>query len=160
MRKGMRQEDGQAAGAGADVDRGMDGLGIVHPGRQLFAQQFRNERSRHDHALVHVEAEIAEPGLVRQVGCRHALFYAAFDDGLELIGLAMRQAGVQERLQPVERQMQGMQDEVSRLVEGIVAAVAEEQPGLVEARHREAQPVAQGDEGLGVVKEVVFLFHR
>jgi hypothetical protein len=53
-----------------------------------------------------------------------------------------QQAGVQERVQPVQGQMQGMQDQVSRLVVGVRRAMAEEQAGLVEAGHGEAQPVA------------------
>ena len=40
-------------------------------------QQFGDERARNDHALVDVEAEVAEPRLVRQVGGRDALVDAA-----------------------------------------------------------------------------------
>ena len=45
--------------------------------------------------------------------------------------------------------MQGVQDQPGRLVAGVVGAVAEEQPGLVEAADRPAQPVAHGQQLVG-----------
>ena len=48
--------------------------------------------------------------------------------------------------------MQGVQDQVGGFVEGVVGAVAKKQLGFVEARHRKAQPVAQGDQGFRIVE--------
>lgn len=91
-----------------------------------------------------------------EVGGRQAFAHPALDHRLHLLGLAVRQAGIEEGFEPVERQVQGMQDQIGRLVEGIVGAMAEKQFGLVEARHGEAQPVAHGDQGFGVFE----VFHR
>jgi hypothetical protein len=98
----------------------------------------------------------AEPGFVGEVGGGQAFAHAAREDGFDLFGFVLGEAGVEERLQPVERQVQGVQDQIRRFVERVVGTVAEKQLRLVEARHRETQPVAQGDEGFGVVE----MFHR
>ena len=45
--------------------------------REAVGQQLGDERARDDHALVDVEAEVAEPRLVREVGGGHALVDAA-----------------------------------------------------------------------------------
>ena len=83
------------------------------------------------HALVDVEAEIAEPGLVREIRGRDALVDAAVD---QAAAAASRSAcvsvRVEEGLEPVERQMQRVQDQIRRLVVGIGRAVAETQARL------------------------------
>ena len=113
-------------------------------------QQFGDEGARHDHALVDIETMFAQPGLVGEIGGGQAFAHPAFDHRLHLFRFVMCKAGVEEGIEPVERQMQGVQDQIRRLIEGVVRAVAEKQLRLVEARHREAQPVAHGDEGFGV----------
>ena len=63
---------------------------VLDPRRQLFAQQFGDEGARHDHALVDIEAVLAEPGLVGQIGGGHALLDAALDHRLHRFGFAVR----------------------------------------------------------------------
>ena len=58
--------------------------GSVDPRRELLGNQLGDERARHDHALVDVEAVAAQPGLVGDVGGRHALVGAALDHGQHL----------------------------------------------------------------------------
>jgi hypothetical protein len=55
-------------------------------------------------------------------------------------------AGVEERLELVERQLERVQDQVGRFVEGFGAAVAEKQLGGVEAGDGVAQQVARRGE--------------
>ena len=147
MGEGEGCQNGQAAGAGAQVEcRCRRSIGIVDPRRQLFVQQFGDEGTRHDDALVDIETVVAQPGFMGQVGGRQAIFDAALVDVEQGVAFAVRQTGVEEGFEPVERQVQGVQHQIGGFVPGVVGAVAEEQAGLVEAADREAQPVANGDE--------------
>ena len=140
----MRGENREAAGAGAQLQHGAHLLGIFHVGLQTVLQQFADERTRHDHAFVHVEAEAVHPRFLRDVGGRHALGGAALDHVQHGVDFSRGQARVEKRVQRVERQMQRVQDQIGGFVVGIGRAVAERQIGLVEARDREAQQVANG----------------
>ena len=73
-------QEGEAAGAGAQVEGRVDGPRVFDPRRQLFEQQFGDEGARHDDAVVNVKTVFAEPGFVGQVGGRQALFAAAAVD--------------------------------------------------------------------------------
>ena len=53
------------------------------------------------------------------------------------------QAGVEEGVQPIERKVEHMQDQIRGFVIRVVHAVAEDELGIAEAGHRPAQPVAQ-----------------
>jgi hypothetical protein len=138
IREGFRQQDGQAAGAGAQVQGREDALRLREPGLEVLQDHGRQEGAGHDHPLVHVKTITVQPGLAGEVGRRDPLPDASFQDGGQTPALLGQQAGVQEGIQPVQGQVQGMQDQVSRLVVGIAGAMAEEQAGLVEAGHGEA----------------------
>ena len=148
VRIGVREQDREAARAGAQVERRGDRRRVADERGEPVGQQLGDERARDDHALVDVEAELAEPGLVRQVGGRHALVDAPREQLGEPRPLGVREPGVEERLEPVQRQVQRVQDQVRGLVVAVGRAVAEREPGLAEAGHRVAQPVAQRDEVL------------
>ena len=90
-----------------------------------------------------MEPEIAEPRLVSEVCGRDALVDPAREELAEISLLSLRQLGVQKRLEPVERQVQRVQQQVGSFVVGLVAAVAEVELCLAEARYGLAQPVAQ-----------------
>jgi len=62
-----REENGETARAGAQVERRRHGPGAGNPGGKVVAQQAGNMGARHYHALVHVKGEVAEPGFARQV---------------------------------------------------------------------------------------------
>jgi photosystem II stability/assembly factor-like uncharacterized protein len=62
--------------------------------------------------------------------------------------LVAGQACVEKRLEPVERQVQAVQQQIDRFVPGVVGAVTEEQSAFVEAADGKAQQVAQGRSSL------------
>ena len=78
--KTPRKEDGKAAGPGAQVKRRFDGAGIPDPGREALAQQLRDMRARHDHALVHVESVLSQPRFAHKVRGRFAFRDATLDE--------------------------------------------------------------------------------
>ena len=112
-------------------------------GLEAAGHQFGDERARDQHALVDVEAEIAEPRFVRQIGRGDPLVDPPREQLAERCPLGLRQLGVEEGLEPVERQVQRVQQQVGGLVVGFVAAVTEMELGFAEARYGPAQPVAQ-----------------
>ena len=61
--KGIRRSDRYAAAAGAQVGGAANAAGL-YPRREFGGDQFGKRRARHEHALVDVEAQPAEPGLV------------------------------------------------------------------------------------------------
>jgi len=67
VREAVREENGEAARAGAQVERRCHCPAVGNPGGQILAQQAGNMGARHYHALVHVKGEVAEPGFARQV---------------------------------------------------------------------------------------------
>ena len=147
--KGVGHDDGQAARAGAQVERRCDGLRVFDPGREAVFEQFGEIGTRHDHARIDMEAELAEPGFVQQVGRRQAMHHALLQAFQQRVALAAGKACIEKRLQRVARQMQGGKHDPDRLIPGIVGAVAKMQAGLVEAADGPAQPVADGDKLLG-----------
>ena len=76
----VREQDGEAARARAQVERVRDELGRADVRRKAVRQQLGDERARNQHALVDVEAKFAEPRLVRQIGGRHALVDPAIEE--------------------------------------------------------------------------------
>jgi hypothetical protein len=96
-----------------------------------------------------MEAELAEPGLVQQVGRRQAMDYALLQAFQHQVALAGRQAGIEEGLKGIARQVQRGEQDPDRFVPGIVGTVAEVQAGFVEAADSPAQPIAQGDQFVG-----------
>ncbi|EXI68806.1 MAG: hypothetical protein AW07_04304 [Candidatus Accumulibacter sp. SK-11] len=145
-RKGLRGNDRQATRAGAQVEDAADRLRLVDPGCELLVEQFGNERTGDDHPLIDVEAMLAEPGFVAQVGGRQPFADPPVDQAQRAGALVAGQPGVEERLEPVEWQVQVVQQEVDGFVPGVVRSVAEEQLRLVEAADGEAQQVTQGDQ--------------
>ena len=60
-----------------------------------------------------------------------------------------QQAGVEIGFEDVQRQVERVQDQIGGFVVGVVAAVAEKQPGFVETADGKAQKVAHGIEAGG-----------
>jgi hypothetical protein len=143
VREGVGHHDGQAARTRAQFQDLFDGIRVGHPGAELLGNEFGDERARHDHAFVHIEGVGAQPGLVGDVGGRYALDDTALEHGQYAVHFLGQQARVKKRLEAVERQVQGVQNEVGRFVVGFGAAMAEKQLGLVKARYGKAQQVAR-----------------
>jgi hypothetical protein len=70
--------------------------GILDPGREAVFQQFGEVGARHDDARIDMEAELAEPGFVQQVGRRQAMHHALLQALQQRVALAAGQAGVEK----------------------------------------------------------------
>ena len=73
-----------------------------------------------------------DPGLVRQIGGGLARGDARFDDLLQGLALGRQQAGVEPGIELIDRQVQGMQNEIGGFVERIAGAVAINETGRAE----------------------------
>ena len=126
-RKCAGSENGEAAGAGAQVEHAP--RRPAQPRPQAIAEKLGDVRARHDDATVDVEGQACEPSFAEQVGngnaLRDSLFYERFNALLPAADLKM-----QIRF---ERQTQAAQDQVSRLVKRVIGAVA-----VVQARPAQA----------------------
>src|SRR3546814_2764638 len=89
-------------------------------------------RARNNDSWIDHETVALQPGLAGQVGGGHVFRYTALEQFQEALPLFGQHARVQEWLQRIERQMQGMQQQISGLVPGIVAAVSEGQARYIE----------------------------
>ena len=121
---------------------GIDFAGVFYPWRKLFPQQLGNEGARYDHALIHEKIEISQPCLVGEVSGGNFLGGAALDDVQYLLQLCRGKPCIEKRIQPVERKMERVENEISRFIVGRGGAMAEKEPGLVKAAYRETQQVA------------------
>ncbi len=148
LRESIGQHDRQAAGAGAQFQDIADSFRILQPWGEVVGNQFGDERTRHDHALVDVKAVFAQPGFIGNVSGRNAIGAAFFNHLQYGVDFMRQQARVEKRLDLVQRQLQRMQDQVGRLIQRVAAAVAEEQAGGIEAGNCIAQQVADGGKGL------------
>ena len=90
VRVRVRQQDREAARAGAKVERAAHAVGVADVRREAVGQQLGDERARNDHALVDVKAELAEPRFAGQVRGGHALVDAAREQRRELRALGSR----------------------------------------------------------------------
>ncbi len=71
--KHMRRQDGEAPGTRAEIKHRPYVVAFGHPWRETVPKQGGDVRAWHDHALVHVKRQIAEPRFARQVSGRFAL---------------------------------------------------------------------------------------
>ena len=69
----MREKDRQTARARAQVQRPAHGVRIRDPRGEPVIEDVGDVRARHDDALIDVEAELAEPRFVCQVGRRDSV---------------------------------------------------------------------------------------
>ena len=143
----MGQQDGQTTRAGAQIERASDFQGIDEPRCEILAQQLGDVGSRHDHALVHVEPEIAEPGLVGQVGGGRALPDAAFKQLPYPVALVFRQRGIEVGFEFVRWQVQCMKREIDRFIECVSGAMPENQSRRPESLCAGVHEIAHGLQG-------------
>ncbi len=147
----VRRRDGDAARAGAHVERAVD-LAAAEPGFEARLDQFGDRRTRHQGARVGLEAQAGEPGLAGEVTGRNTFVDAAREQRQHFLLLVGGQARLAVGRAQVVRQVQGMQDQLGRFVQGVVVAVPEAQAGGAEA----ARPVAdEVDDGLKLGRHVL-----
>jgi len=113
------------------------------PWFQALAQKLGDERARHDHAPIHVEAQAPEPGLAQQIGRRRPRADAPVDQRAQTPGLAPGQALIGQRCQGLRRKIEKVQDEECGLVARVVRAVAIVQSGGTQAC--DGLPKCRGD---------------
>ena len=157
--EGVGHHDGQATRAGAQFQDVFHRFRFRHPWRKVFRDQLGDEGAGHDHALVDIEIVGAQPAFLGDVGGRHAVDAAAVDDRHDAGDFRRQQLGVEERFELVERQLQGVQDQIGRFVERFGAAVAEKQLGGIETGNGVAQQVAWRGKrvrGHGILEKTVF----
>ncbi len=84
-----------------------------------------------------------------EVGGGDVFDCAAFQHCQYFLFLALQQLGVEVRLQRVQRQVEGVQNQVGDFIVRVVRAMPEKQTGIVETADGETQDVADGGQFLG-----------
>lgn len=136
----LGQQNGEAAGACAQVERAMNTALHRPVGRCiLMQQQFSDVSTRHERALIDVKAMFSQPRLVGKVRGWYALLDASrekFDDLRCLHGSDRACGG-----KMFQRKLQGVQRQINCFVAGIGGAVpigksGIREPALAAARER------------------------
>jgi len=138
-----REENGETARAGAQVERRCHGPGAGNPGGQIFAQQAGNMGARHYHALVHVKGEVAEPGFARQVRGGLAAADAAREQGQHAPRVERTDPSPEHGRSAIQGQAQCVQREIRGFVAGGGGAVTENEARLAKAAGPEAHEAAR-----------------
>ena len=99
-------------------------------------------RARHQHALIDVEAQAREPGLVGEIGERHAFGDAAREQRLDTRGLRGRGATSQHPWRRVVRQSHRVEHQGRGLIARIVGAMAEEHARTTQATFHRGDQLA------------------
>ena len=133
--------DTDATGAGAQVENPR--RLVCQPRSEAAFDQLANRRTRNQHPLVDDKRHAAEPCLTQQVGGGHTVFDATLEQVLHVAQLIVFQAAVEVAVGDFPRQVQGPQDQLTRLVPGIVGAMAEKQIRAMEAADSPTNMVAQ-----------------
>lgn len=146
-REAVGGDDRETAGPGAQIEHGAHGARRGEPRAQPVREQFGDEGPRHDHPLVHVKAEFAEPGDTGEIGRR-----LARTDALRHEAGHRRVARRVHRHGPVggiERQSECVEREPCGLVPRIGGAVAVGDAGGLQRAGRTADERAQGERAGG-----------
>ena len=138
----MRHLNGQTAATGTQIQSSMHQLIMFNPRTDTVAKQFINKRTRHDDALIDIKIKLTLPCLMCQIRGRNMLHCAAFENGQYLLLLTLQQFSIQIRLQRIQRQIQSVQNQIGRLIMGIIASVSEKQSGIVKTADGETQQIA------------------
>ena len=135
--------DGDAARPGAQV-QGAAYLVVAQPRLEAGLDHLRNRRTRHQCARIGLEAQARKPCLAGQVRGRNALLDAAQEQAQHLLFFRFGHARIAVHRAEVMRQVQRMQGQLGRFVQGVVVAVAEGQPGRIKAASAVADQVDDG----------------
>ena len=151
------REDGETAGAGAEVEHAFDLSGILDQrtagfvilAAEMRVQQFADEGARHDGALVDIERQAAHVDLVDQIGGGFARGDAARDHVEDGLGLVCGDPRHRKRLELVGMQMQRFADQEGGLRHRIGGAMREHQFRFDEAAGGIAHEIEQRPEFAG-----------
>ncbi|EEG24430.1 hypothetical protein EIKCOROL_01068 [Eikenella corrodens ATCC 23834] len=139
----------------------MDRVAVACPRGDGLAELFVDEGAGDKHAFVYIKFEVALPGLTGEVGHGEAFVDAAFGQAEHGVDFFGQERGIEIGLEGVEREDEGVEDEIGGFIVGVIAAVAETEAGLVEAAGAKAQEVARGAEVLaGLGKHGVGVFMK
>jgi len=140
----VREENGETARAGAQVERRCHGPVAGNPGGQIFAQQDGNMGARHYHALVHVKGEVAEPGFARQVRGGLAAVDAAREQSQHAPRIERSNPSPEHGRSAIQGQAQSVQREIRGFVAGGGGAVAVGEARRAQAAGAVAHQAANG----------------
>ncbi len=146
FRKGMRHQDREASRACAQIECPDDAFRFLDPGIKLLQNEFCNEGARDDHALVDIEAEIAEPGFMGEIGDRDFFADSPLDQIQDQILLLRKEFRIQKGIEFVVRQMERRKEEIGRFIECIRAAMSIGELAAVETADCMAQEVPEREE--------------
>ena len=149
MGKDTRGEDGERAPASAEVEDALFLVGVAGQ-RVVFGErgheEFADEAARHDHALVNIERHALDVGAVHEIGGGLAGRDARLDQRVEPLALAPQELGVGERIERIDREMEGFENEEGRFVDRVRRAVAESEASGAKAADGITKPVARRQE--------------
>ena len=122
----------------------------VDPGMKAFLDELRERRPRHQHPPVDLELQAREPRLAGEIGGGNPLLDSPAKERADRPAFTAGQAGVEELggERRAGRKAQRVEDEGEGLVDRVVGAVREAQPGLVEPARPEANEVRDGAQPL------------
>ncbi|MOA23016.1 hypothetical protein D3C78_1436150 [compost metagenome] len=123
VREHFGTDDANAAGTGAQVENA--GRLSSEPRLETLFDQLANGRTWNQHALVDNEGQATEPRLTQQVGGRHAVFDAAFEQALQVHQFIVFQLAIQIAVGNLPRQVDRTQHQQPGFIPGVVGAVSE-----------------------------------
>src|SRR4029077_18014767 len=144
---GARRQHGEAARSRAEIEHATDTSRVLDQPRALApeerpAQDLADEGAEHDHALVDMERHAADIGAAQQIGGGLARGDTRLDQTHEPPPLVVRELSLENGLEPVDRQMQALEDQKRRLVARVVGAMAENELRRGEYAHGMAEHIA------------------
>ena len=137
-REGERRQDGEATGAGAEIEHALDPARIADR-QDAVGQHVADEGARDQRAAIGMEAHAVHVGRAHQIGRGQAQAHARIDQGEQSRALGRGRTQVQVGIEPVDRQAQRFQHQERRLVAGVGRAVAIGQPRRAKAVDGEAE---------------------
>ena len=154
VREGALGENREAARTRAEVEHAVHFIRILDPGGKVLLKKLGNVGARNQRTLVDVEAVLGEPGLAQQVGGRNLFVDAAVDEVHESGELVVRERGVKEHVEVVERKLEAAADEEGGFLPAVGRAVAVGDFGVFHFRDRPTEDVADGLQIVnGVIKQ-------
>ena len=132
LREALREQDGEAARARADVGHPFHLLDRRQPAGDGFGDQFHEVRARYDDAFIDAETQATEPGFADEVASGYAIKHTAFDQREEGGLLLGCQGAFEARGELLPGQARGMAHERQGFFLGVHEALAVRDAGRLE----------------------------
>jgi len=132
--EGFGEHDREAAGTGAQVESPAYAQPRRQPRHETLTYELGNERARHYHAFVDIKPVVAQPGLAREICGGHTPAYAHGDEFRNLANHTRCDGLLEIGGQPIGRQLQRVEHEVSGFIPCSGYTVTVREPRAREAR--------------------------